>query len=108
MNPHTRTQTDARIDALRAEIDRLRHGRHTADKHVQQLMLKLTEVQLNLAVQDKTLNKLDASVNGNGRPGLLTRLDRVERLAAGLTRAVWLLTAAAVTAAVKFLIDRLG
>lgn len=97
-----------RIETLTREIDRLRKGRHLADGQQQELMLKVTEIQLNLAMQDRTLGKLDAAVNGNGKPGMLSRVDGVERTVGGLTKAVWLLAAAAITAAVRMLVDRLG
>ena len=77
-----------------------------ADDRAQAFMLKLAEIQLNLAVQDKTLGKLDAAVNGNGRPGIAGRVDAVERVTAGLTRAVWLLATAAVAGAVKVVFER--
>lgn len=99
---------DSRIDNLTREVDRLRRSRSVSDGHLQELILKAAEIQLNLAMQDKTLTKLDAAVNGNGKPGLVTRIDRVERLASVLTKVVWLLTAAAGTAAIKMLCDRLS
>jgi hypothetical protein len=98
---------DARIQMLADEVTRLRQGRHSADNHLQSVMLKVTEIQLNLATQDKTLAKLECAVQGGDRPGLLARVDRFERLAANLTRAVWLLTAAGVSAVVKIVFDHL-
>jgi hypothetical protein len=95
-----------RIETLTRELTTLRRRRHVADKQLHALVLKVTEIQLNLAVQDKTLGKLDTAVHGNGKPGLLTRLDRVERVTTGLVRTVWLLAAATVSAAAKFLVDR--
>ena len=95
-----------RIRTLTDEVDRLRHCHDVADDRAQSLMIKLAEIQLNLAVQDKTLGKLDAAVNGNGRPGLAARVDAVERLAGGLTRSVWLLVAAVAAAGVKLVVDR--
>jgi hypothetical protein len=97
---------DTRIETLANEVDRLRTNRHAADNHLQSLMLKVTEIQLNLATQDKTLGKLDAAVNGNGNLGLVTRIDRVERLASGLLKTMWLLTAASCTAVVKLMLDK--
>jgi hypothetical protein len=97
-----------RIENLTREIDRLRKGRHAADNQMQELLLKVREIQLNLATQDKTLGKLDTAVNGNGRPGILVRVDRIEHISGGLTRAVWLLAAAVVSAAVKLIVDHLG
>ena len=95
-----------RVRSLSDEVDRLRRVHDVADDRAQTFVLKLTEIQLNLAVQDKTLGKLEAAVNGNGRPGLGGRVDAVERVAAGLTRAVWLLATAAMAGAVKLVFDR--
>jgi hypothetical protein len=109
-HPAGRRSTDDHGDRIRSlgeEVDRLRRCTDAVDGRAQTLLLKLTEIQLNLAVQDKTLGKLDAAVNGNGRPGLAGRVDAVERVAGGLTRTVWLLTAAAVAAVVKLLLERL-
>ena len=107
--PPNRRVTDdpaGRIRLLVDEVDRLRRCTDVADDRAQGLLLKLTEIQLNLAVQDKTLGKLDAAVNGNGRPGLAARVDAVERVTGGLTRTVWLLAAAVAAAAVKVVVDR--
>jgi hypothetical protein len=99
---------DGRIATLADEVARLRKGRHLADNQLQELMLKMTEIQLNLAVQDKILAKLDSAVNGNGKLGLVMRVDRLDQIGSGLTRAVWLLAAAAISVAVKLLCDRFG
>jgi hypothetical protein len=99
---------DTRIDNLTREIDRLRAGHQRADHQQQDLLLKITEVQLNLALQDKTLAKLETAIHGNGKPGLLSRMDRLECLTGVLTKAVWLLTTAVVSAAMTFLFDRFG
>ena len=96
-----------RIRGLTDEVDRLRRCHDVADDRAQTLVLKLAEIQLNLAVQDKTLGKLEAAVNGNGRPGLAGRVDAVERVTGGLTRAVWVLATTAIGAAVKLVVDRL-
>jgi hypothetical protein len=98
---------DSRIQLLSEEVDRLRSFRHASDNHLQSLVLKVTEIQLNLATQDKTLAKLESSIHGNGKPGLITRMDRVERIAGGLVKAVWLLTTAIGTAMVKIVVDRM-
>ncbi len=108
-HPHRRASDEHadRIRLLGEEVDRLRRHHDAADGRAQGLMLKLAEIQLNLAVQDKTLGKLDAAVNGNGRPGLAARVDAVERVAGGLTRSVWMLAAAGVATAVKLVVGRL-
>jgi hypothetical protein len=98
---------DSRISSLSADLARLRNSSQQADDQLHTLLLKLTEVQLNLANQDRTLARLDSSVNGNGKPGLLLRVDRIERLAATLLKVVALLTAAAVTGIAKIAFDRL-
>jgi hypothetical protein len=88
----------ARIDTLTAEVDRLRKSRHFANNQLQQMLLKIAEIQLNLATQDATLAKLDRTINGNGKLGLSTRVDRVERTTANLLRFGWILIAAIATA----------
>jgi hypothetical protein len=99
---------DDRIETLTREIDRLRKSRHLADNQLQELVLKVTEIQLNLATQDRTLGRLDAAVNGNGRPGVVSRVDAVERTVGALTRATWLLATAAATAAMRLIFSRFG
>jgi hypothetical protein len=94
---------DTRIKTLAGEVNRLRSSRQSADNHLQSLMLKVTEIQLNLATQDKTLGKLESAVNGNGQPGLVSRVDRVEHLASGLFKTLWILIAAAATAIVQMI-----
>lgn len=88
-----------RIDTLSAEVDRLRKSRHFANNQLQQMLLKIAEIQLNLATQDSTLAKLDRTIHGNGTPGLSTRVDRLERTAANLLKFAWILIAALATAA---------
>jgi hypothetical protein len=99
---------DPRITALSAELTRLRNSTQQADDQLHSVLLKLTEVQLNLATQDRTLARLDTSVHGNGKPGLLLRVDRIERLASTLLKTVSLLTAAAISCVVKLFFDHLG
>jgi hypothetical protein len=98
---------DPRISSLTAELTRLRNSSQQSDDQLHALLLKLTEVQLNLATQDRTLARLDSAVNGNGKPGLLLRVDRIERLAGVLLKTVGLLTAAAITGIVKIVFDRI-
>jgi hypothetical protein len=93
------TPHDIRIDTLTAEVDRLRKSRHLADNQLQQMLLKIAEIQLNLATQDATLEKLELSVHGNGKPGLSTRVDRIERTTTNLLKFGWILIAALATAA---------
>src|SRR5439155_19831012 len=102
---HRLTLMPDRIEILSRELKRLRESRHAADDRLQELLLKVTEIQLKLATQDRTLSKLDTAVHGNGRPGMLTRVDRVERITGGLTKAVWLLAAALVSVAVKIIVE---
>jgi len=97
---------DSRIQSLTDELTRLRNSTQQADNQLHGLLLKVTEIQLNLATQDRTLGKLDESVNGNGKPGLVLRVDRTERIAATLIKAVWLLAAAIVTTMGRIIMDR--
>jgi hypothetical protein len=100
------TMPETRIQSLTAEVDRLRNSHHQADNQLHALLLKITEIQLNLATQDRTLNKLDTAIHGNGQPGLATRVDRTERVLGGLVKSVWLITTALTAAVVRFIIDR--
>ena len=43
------------------------------------------------------LDRMDESIRGNGKPGLNTRLDRLEQDAKRQARLVWLVIGAAVT-----------
>ncbi len=104
---HTMTPPDTRIQSLTTEITRLRNSHHQADNQLHALLLKITEIQLNLATQDKTLSKLDHTIHGNARPGLTTRVDRAERVIGTLIKSVWLLTAAALAAVLRIVMDRL-
>ncbi len=97
---------DTRILNLTKEITRLRNSHHQADNQLHALLLKITEIQLNLATQDRTLNKLDQAIHGNGKPGLLTRVDRTERITGALVKSVWLLTATAAAALIRVVFDR--
>lgn len=85
---------DDRIAKLNDELRQLRHNTANAENSVN---LKLTEIQLNLANQDKTLGKLDACVVGNGKPGLMQRMDRVEQTVGGMTKAGWIVASIVAT-----------
>jgi hypothetical protein len=50
------------------------------------------------------LDKLDEAVRGNGKPGILIRLDRLEQDAKRQAKLVWLVVGAAVTGLVSTLI----
>lgn len=45
----------------------------------------------------KKLDRLDEAVRGNGKPGILVRLDRLEQDARRQGRLLWLLIGAAIT-----------
>ena len=83
--------SDLRIEALSRDVDRLRDDHNTVDSQTQQMLLRLAEVQLNLARQDQVLNRLDAAIHGNGKPGLGTRVDRIEQWVKTISRLTWLL-----------------
>jgi hypothetical protein len=85
-----------RITQLQDELDALRRAGGDGGDHLQSLLLGMAEVKLNLAQQDRLLAKLDASINGNGRAGLLMRMDRAERWIAVNTRLAWTVVTAVV------------
>jgi len=47
------------------------------------------------------LDRMDESIRGNGKPGINTRLDRLEQDAKRQARLIWLIVGAAVTLAVS-------
>ena len=47
------------------------------------------------------LDRMDESIRGNGKPGLNTRLDRLEQDAKRQGRLIWLVVGSAVTLAVS-------
>jgi hypothetical protein len=98
--------TDPRIQSLTAELTRLRNSNQQADDQLHSLLMKITEIQLNLATQDRTLGKLDLAVNGNGKPGLVLRLDRIEHIAANLVKTVWLIAGTLLAAGVRFFVNK--
>jgi len=53
------------------------------------------------------LDKIDAVLRGNGKPGINTRLDRLEQDAKRISRVVWLVCGACVTVAGAVLIKLL-
>jgi hypothetical protein len=99
-------EIDNRIRSLEEEVARLRQRQHESGNQDQRRELKLAEVQLTLANQDKILAKIDTAVVGNGRPGLITRMDRAERWIATNTRALWLVAAAVIAFAVKAIVQK--
>ena len=52
----------------------------------------------------RKLDKLDEAVRGNGKPGILIRLDRLEQDAKRQAKLVWLLLGAVVTGSVSLLV----
>ena len=49
----------------------------------------------------RKLDQLDESVRGNGKPGILIRLDRLEAAERSRSRLIWLILGCAVTLAVN-------
>ena len=52
----------------------------------------------------RKLDKLDEAVRGNGKPGILIRLDRLEQDAKRQAKLTWLLIGATVAGGVSFLV----
>jgi hypothetical protein len=46
----------------------------------------------------KKIEQLDESIRGNGKPGLLVRLDRLEQIEAGRKRLTWAVAGAFISA----------
>jgi hypothetical protein len=85
-----------RIAQLENEIETLRRAAGESGDGLKALELSMAEIKLNLAQQDRLLAKLDASINGNGKAGLLMRMDRAERWIAVNTRLAWTVVTAVV------------
>ena len=51
------------------------------------------------------LDRLDEAIRGNGKPGIVLRLDRIEQDARRLGRLVWLIVGAALTAIASLLVS---
>lgn len=49
------------------------------------------------AIHEK-LDRLDEAIRGNGKPGILIRLDRLEQDARRQSRLIWLIVGAVITA----------
>lgn len=45
------------------------------------------------------IDKLDAAIRGNGKPGILLRLDRLEQDAKRQSKLIWLIVGAGITVA---------
>ena len=54
------------------------------------------------------LDRLDEAVRGNGKPGILVRLDRLEQDAKRQGRLLWLLIGAGITVLTSFVIARIA
>ena len=46
----------------------------------------------------RKIDQLDEAVRGNGKPGILLRLDRIEQIEAGRKRLTWIVVGAFVSA----------
>ena len=57
-----------------------------------------TTIEQHFEVIHKKLDRLDEAVRGNGKPGILIRLDRLEQDAKRQSKLVWLIVGAAVVA----------
>ena len=54
-----------------------------------QVRLSLDRINKTLADQNRTLDKLDHAINGNGKPGLLTRVQTNESFISVIQRLIW-------------------
>ncbi|MBI1371822.1 MAG: hypothetical protein GC159_24120 [Phycisphaera sp.] len=55
-------------------------------------------IQKELDGINRKLDRLDEAVRGNGKPGILIRLDRLEQIAKRQAKLIWLIVGAVVTA----------
>jgi hypothetical protein len=55
----------------------------------------------------RSIEKLDESIRGNGKPGITTRLDRIEQAAKGMAKLTWLIVGGVVSLTVAFFIAKL-
>ena len=53
------------------------------------------------------LDRIDAALRGNGKPGINTRLDRLEQDAKRISRVVWIVCGAVVTSVAALLVKLL-
>ena len=53
------------------------------------------------------LDKLDESIRGNGKPGILVRLDRLEQRDAKRNKFVWLVVGALVSAIILWVMGKI-
>jgi len=60
-----------------------------------------TTIEQHFEVIHKKLDRLDEAIRGNGRPGILIRLDRLEQDAKRQGKLVWLIVGATVVAAIS-------
>ena len=50
------------------------------------------------------LDKLDEAIRGNGKVGIMTRLDRLEQAAAVRSRLLWLIAASSISGAASLIV----
>ena len=68
-----------------------------------------TEIcEKNFAGIHAKLDRLDEAVRGNGKPGILIRLDRLEQDARRQGRLLWLLIGAGITVLTSIVIARIA
>jgi hypothetical protein len=49
------------------------------------------------------IDKLDEAIRGNGKPGIIIRLDRLEQDAKRQSKLIWLIIGAAITAGASYM-----
>jgi hypothetical protein len=91
MSDAQKMNADQRIDRLSEEINALKSaGAHLRVAPTDTLS-EVKEVRRDLAEQDKLLGKMDSAIFSMrpDDPGLMTRMDRVERSLAMASRVAW-------------------
>ena len=67
-----------------------------------------SSVEQHFEIIHAKLDRLDEAIRGNGKPGILIRLDRLEQDATRQAKLVWLIVGATVVAAVSALVQWIG
>ncbi len=65
---------------------------------------QMEQCQGHFEAVHRKLDRLDEAVRGNGKPGILIRLDRLEQDAKRQSKLIWLILGAVVTASASGLV----
>jgi hypothetical protein len=89
------TSTEDKLDDLALRLARIEENH----KHLTRMLEGISEEG------DKWRDTLSEALNGNGHPGIKTRLDRLEQFSDGLTKHFWAIWGSLLAVGVPALID---